>query len=226
MSNFLLEGNYNENYVINKKSKFYKNYENSKNKYVFYQDFSILSENFEKYFDKEKNYFNYLEKYEEEFNDNSQPNDIIESLLNNEKHKELNSISYYKYKGNNNSLTSNSRTSANYLISILKTIFIKRYLTKRNEMDYLRINLMLKEEFYIYPPELYNNTYIYSFPKFSNTTCNYNSDNNKVETQFPNCIYNYIKTEDYQLISFRFPFNEPFFYKHILIIILLLSIFA
>ena len=211
MSSFLLEGNYNENYVINKKSKFFKNYENSKNKYVFYQDFSILSENFEKYFDKKKNYFNYLEKYEEEFNDNSHPNDIIESLLNNEKHKELNSISYYKYKGNNNSLTLNSRTSANYLISILKTIFIKRYLTKRKEMDYLRINLMLKEEFYIYPPELYNNTYIYSFPKFSNTTCNYNSDNNKVETQFPNCIYNYIKTEEYQLISFRFPFNEPFF---------------
>lgn len=34
-----------------------------------------------------------------------------------------------------------------------------------------------------------------------------------MSTQFPNCIYDYIKTEDYHLISFnpKAPFNEPFF---------------
>ena len=46
MSNFLLEGTYDENYVINKNSKFYKNYENCKNKYVFYSDYSTLFNNF------------------------------------------------------------------------------------------------------------------------------------------------------------------------------------
>lgn len=87
-------------------------------------------------------------------------------MLDNEKHKELNSIAYYKYNGDINSLTNLSRISANYLISILKTIYIKRYLTKRQENEYLHINLLLKDEFYIFPPDIYSHTYMYHFPFF------------------------------------------------------------
>ena len=211
MSSFILDGdNYNEEDTINKNSKFYQKYANSINKNVFYSDFSELTEHFGDYLDKD-NKFNYLEKYEKEFEKSAHPNTIIATLIDNKKHKELNSISYYKYNGDMNSLNKLSRISSNYLISILKTIFIKRYLTKRSEMDYLHINLMLKEEFYVYPPDLHSNTYMYLFPNYSNTNCRYNNDNNDVETQFPNCIYNYIKTEENQLISFNYSLNEAFF---------------
>ena len=212
MSTFILEGNFSEDEVINQSSKFFQNYKNSINKAVFYSDFSILSQNFPNNSDKNKK-FNYLEKYEEEFNDTTHPNIIIESLLNNEKHKELNAISYYKSGGNINDLSLNKRISANYLISILKTIYVKRYLTKREEMDYLHINLMLEDEFYVYPPDLHNNTYMYQFPRFSNTKCNYNDLplNPDPEKNFPKCIYNYIKLEENQLISFNRPLNEAFF---------------
>ena len=208
MSTFILDGNFNANETINKNSNFFKNYKNSLNKLIIYSDFKNLSED-KNLKDFAINNFNYIEKYEKEFNETKDPNSIIESLLNNEKHPELNYISYYKYNGNIQSLTEESRISANYLISILKTIFIKRYLTKREEMDYLRINLLLKEEFYTYPPNLYNNTYIYRFPYFSKNKCDYNSNN--VETQFPYCIYDYIKLFDNQLISFNYPHNEPFY---------------
>ena len=189
MSSFILDGDdYNEEETINKNSKFYQKYANSINKNVLYSDFSELTEHFGDYLDK-NNKFNYLAKYEQEFEKSAHPNTIIATLIDNKKHKELNSISYYKYNGNISSLNSLSRISSNYLISILKTIFIKRYLTKRSEMDYLHINLMLKEEFYVYPPDLHSNTYMYLFPNYSKTNCRYN-DNNDVEAQFPTCIYN------------------------------------
>ena len=208
MSTFILDGDYDENYAINKNSKFFQNYKNSINKNIIYSDLKSLSE-VDCLKDYAINNFSYIDKYEEEFNGTSDPNIIIQSLLNNKKHHELNLISYYKYNGNIGSITSDSRTSANYLISILKTIYIKRYLTKRKEMDYLRINLLLKEEFYTYPPNLYDKTYFYNLPSFSKTTCNYNGNN--VDTNFPNCIYNYIKLYDNHLISFVPPKNQPFY---------------
>ena len=157
MSTFVLEGESNDK-SINKNSKFYKNYENSTNKNIFYSDFETLSSvDFLKNFTNDY-HFNYINKYNEEFSDLNNPNNIIHNLLNNEMHPELNTISYYKFNGNINSLSSLSRTSANYLISILKTIYIKRFLTKRELMEYLHFNLMLEDEFYVFPPESYNNT--------------------------------------------------------------------
>ena len=208
MSTFILEGDYNSNEIINKNSNFFQNYNNSLNKNIIFSDIKSLSEE-ECLKEFVINKYNYIEKYEKEFDLTTDPNIIIESLLNNTKHPELNYISYYKYSGTIQSLTEESRISANYLISILKTIFVKRYLTKREEMDYLSINLILKDELYTYPPKLYNNTYIYRFAYFSKNKCDYNSNN--VETQFPNCIYDYIKTYENQLISFNYPFNEPFY---------------
>ena len=126
MSTFVLEGDgYKEEDTVNQNSKFFQNYKESVNKNVFYSDFSILSKHFGKYLE-ENNKLNYLAKYEQEFDSSTHPNTIISSLIDNKKHNELNSISYYKFKGDINSLTPSSIISANYLISILKTIFIKR----------------------------------------------------------------------------------------------------
>ena len=208
MATFVLEGESKSN-SINKNSKFYKNYVNSLNKKIIYADFeNIASTDYlKKYLKNGK--LDYVSNFEKEFSADTTHNSLIEILLNDEKHKEMNTISYYKYNGNINSLTTSTRTSANYLISILKTIYIKRFLTKRELMDYLHIFLMLKDEFFIYPPDSVNNTFLYLFPNYANTSCNYGSNN--VDKEFPKCIYDYIKLESNQLISFRLPFNEPFF---------------
>ena len=198
---------------INKNSKFYKNYQESKNKNIIFSDFSNFSSTdyLQKYIDTNNKKLNYIDKYEEEFEEINDPNYIIKTLLDNENHKELNTISYYKINGDINSLNDSSKISANYLISILKTIYIKRYLTKRKEIDYVHINLLLKDELYVFPPDLYNNTYMHYFPQFANTTCDY--ENGNYSQKFPICIYNYIKSESNKLISFspQAAFNEPFY---------------
>ena len=68
---------------------------------------------------------------------------------------------------------------------------------------------MLKDEFFIYPPDSVNNTFLYLFPNYANTSCNYGSNN--VDKEFPKCIYDYIKLESNELISFIFPLNKLFF---------------
>ena len=208
MATFVLEGESKDN-SINKNSKFYKNYVNSLNKKIIYADFeNIASTDYlKKYLKNGK--LDYVSNFEKEFSADTTHNSLIEILLNDEKHKEMNTISYYKYNGNINSLTTSTRTSANYLISILKTIYIKRFLTKRELMDYLHIFLMLKDEFFIYPPDSVNNTFLYLFPNYANTSCNYGSNN--VDKEFPKCIYDYIKLESNELISYILPLNKLFF---------------
>ena len=208
MSTFVLEGESKSN-SINKNSKFYKNYVNSLNKNIIFANFeNIASTDYlKKYLKNGK--LDYVSNFENEFIAEKSNNYQLEILLNDQKHKEMNTISYYKYNGNINSLTTSTRTSANYLISILKTIYVKRFLTKRELMDYLHMFLILKDEFFIYPPDSVNNTYLYNFPNYANTSCNYGSNN--VDKEFPKCIYDYIKLESNYLISYALPFNKLFF---------------
>jgi hypothetical protein len=76
-------------------------------------------------------------------------------------------------------------------------------------MDYIHILLIIKDEFFIYPPDSVNNTYLYYFPNYANTSCKYGS--NDVDKEFPKCIYDYINLESNQLISFIYRFNKLFF---------------
>ena len=109
MSTFVLEGESKSN-SINKNSKFYKNYVNSLNKKIIYADFETIAST-----DYLKNYLkngklDYVSNFEKEFSADTTHNSLIEILLNDEKHKEMNTISYYKYNGNINSLTTSTRT--------------------------------------------------------------------------------------------------------------------
>ena len=209
MSNFVLEGE-SSSKSINKNTIFYKNYENSVNREIFFGELEILSSvDYIKYYINysQNNTFRYLDLYNKEFNFDDDPNFIISSLLS--EHQELNGMSYYKYKGSLKDLSKLSRISVNYLISILKTIYIKRYLTKRNQSEYLHISLLLKDEIYIYPPVSYNNTFLYAIPFIvQDCECNYGSG--KTEKEFPRCIYDYINTEKFQIINYNSPYNKPF----------------
>ena len=211
MSNFVLEGEKElDGKSINKNTLFYKNYENSVNREIFFADFEILSS--VDYIKNCINYsdfytFRYLDIYAKEFYFEDDNNAIISSLLN--KHQELNAMSYYKYNGSIKDLSKLSRISVNYLISILKTIFIKRYLIKRNQTEYLHFSLILKDEIFIYPPATCNNTYLIDIPDFFQVNdCNYGSG--ITEKEYPNCIYNYINTEKLNMISYNSPYSKPF----------------
>ena len=209
MSNFVLEGQ-SSSKSINTNTIFYKNYENSVNREIFFADFEILSS--VDYIQKFINYsdlytFRFLDIYAKEFSFSDDPNAIITSLLS--EHQELNAMSYYKYNGSIKDLSKLSRISVNYLISILKTIFIKRYLTKRNQTEYFHFSLILKDEIFIYPPATCNNTYLIDIPSIEkNSGCNYGSG--ITEKEFPKCIYNYINTENFNLINYNSPYNKPF----------------
>ena len=209
MSNFVLEGQ-SSSKSINKNTIFYKNYEKSVNREIFFADFDILSS--VDYIQKFINYsdlytFRFLDIYAKEFSFSDDPNAIIASLLS--EHQELNTMSYYKYNGSIKDLSKLSRISVNYLISILKTIFIKRYLTKRNQTEYFHFSLILKDEIFIYPPATCNNTYLIDIPSIEkNSGCNYGSG--ITEKEFPKCIYNYINTENFNLINYNSPYNKPF----------------
>ena len=79
MSNFVLEGE-SSSKSINKNTIFYKNYENSVNREIFFADLETLSsvdyiKNFIDY--SQNNTFRYLEFYNKEFSFDDNPNSII-----------------------------------------------------------------------------------------------------------------------------------------------------
>jgi hypothetical protein len=185
----LLNGkkNYNEDEVINKDAEILKN--SSYNIITATMEELNKSEEIKKYYSEETMSYDYMGYYEKEFKDLSK-NSILNAFYS-DKHKELNTIGYYNYTNNDSSLIGEEeQKSIKYIISILKTIYIKRYLIKKINMDYIRFFIIYKDEIYIYPPEAYNNTNIYFF-QFSYPTgkCNFYSNDN--DLQFPLCIYNY-----------------------------------
>ena len=139
--------------------------------------------------------FNYISNYEKEFEGITDKNYILNKLFS-DKHKELNAIAYYNYEGNNIYSTEwgdiDERRSVKYIISILKTIFIRRYIRKRNNIDYIRFFIIDRKKIYIYPPEAYNQTNIYFFQhSYPTANCNFSISGNET-CQFPQCVYDYM----------------------------------
>ena len=184
-----------------------------KNKEIIYADFEELLRNkiMNKSFDESSKRFQYYSFYEEEFK-NFKKEQILNSLFS-DSHSELNIISYYSIS--NDKITQN--LAIKYLISILKTIFIRRYISKRANFDYVHFLILNKEEMYIYPPDSYNNTFLYNFPKIyipPESNCIYDSSN--ITQQFPLCVYDFLnkqmKNRDGNYITLIF---ESVFYEYI-----------
>ena len=134
--------------------------------------------------------FDYLNKYEKDFNNIHDNNLILKTLFSNS-HQELNSISYYSTSKNE----STEENTIKFIITILKSIYIRRYIRKRINMDYIHFLIIYEDEIYIYPPETYNNINFYGFADTYRgiADCNYTSENKS--QQFPLCAYNYITNE-------------------------------
>ena len=143
----------------------------------------------------DKNTYDYAYYYEQEFNLNPDRNYVLKNLS--DSHEELNSIGFYNFEDNDVSLIKEEeKISIKYIMSILKTIFIRRYIIKRMNMDYIRFFILNQNKIYIYPPEAYNNTNIFFF-EFSYPTgnCNFSEHNKNKSQQFPLCVYNYFNNK-------------------------------
>ena len=139
----------------------------------------------------------FVNKYEKEFENITDTNIILNSLLNSDEHPELNSIGYYNQK--NEPLSEEEENNIKNMISIFKPIFIKRYIIKRANLDYIRLFILNKEKIFIYPPTAYNLTNAYYFYYLNKAECDYKSKD--FNRQFPLCYYNYMKDTFYLPVS-------------------------
>ena len=191
----LLNGNQNstDDDVIDENSDILKNGKNNKRIVNATLEGLKADADINKTFNKEKKIFDYISTYEDEFKDSNDKNVILNSLFS-ENHNELNCIGYYNYENNSTILTDEEEISIKYILSILKTIFIRRYIIKRVNMDYISFLIFNNREIFIYPPQPFNETNLYFFQhSYPTANCNFSVSN---ETQqFPQCIYNYTNNE-------------------------------
>ena len=184
----LLNGKSNTNYTssMNKEANFF-NISIDKKKILIATMEELNKEEYMKnLFNESSQMYDYINKYEEEFKDSRNTKKILKKLFS-DSHKELNAISYYNYNPiiKKKDFSREEEINAKFLISILKTIFVKRYLRKRQKLDYTRFYILNGNEILIYPPEAYNNTYLYKSKNRLSSNC---------QNIFPFCIYQYINS--------------------------------
>ena len=203
------------NEEINIQSEYYQNLISNEDKHIYDANLEELKKYFPEYYDNSNQKFLYLENYINNYiNNKTNHINILTDLMNNTKHPELNSISYYKFDSNVSEIEGTKKEiAAKYLISILKTLFINRLITKGRDFDINHIFLLSEDdEIFIYPPDTLNNTLIY---KFDNLCYYYAS--------LPECIFNNInfrmflfsldnEIEDYIFPFFPLPFLEEDIY--------------
>ena len=175
--------------TINKNTNFIIN--SNKSKQIVYATTEKLIEdnNINKYFNKSSQIFDYYSFYESEFK-NVKDNNIILNTLFSDSHPELNKISYY-------SLTKskvNQNLSIKFIVSILKTIYIRRYIAKRENNDYIRFLILNQEEIYIYPPEAYNGTLLYTLYNIYQSMNSQNYSTDSIYEKFPLNTYYFFNT--------------------------------
>ena len=201
---------YNPEKTIHRESNIFINNDKQKNIINATIEDIIKNDNFKDLFNESSRIFDYISKFQKQFKNINDENEIIKDLLLNQ---ELNTVAYYSPSNKN----PKDLISIKFIVSILKTIYIKRYISKKERMDYIRFLIINQDELYIYPPEAYNQTCLYNFRNiyyFPYSDCVYSSE--KKNQQFPLCIYNYINekliVKDGNHITLIF---EEFYYKKI-----------
>ena len=169
---------------INNNSQYYQKLINNEDKHIFFGTTEELKKNFSDYYDSNEHKFLFKEKYIKDYVENkSNQINILHDLMNKTKHPELNSISYYKEGGNISDIEENQtkKLFSKYLISILKTNYIKRFVVRGSDFEINHYFMLTKEEIYIYPPESFENSLVNKLKDIYNCTIN-----------FSECLYNRI----------------------------------
>ena len=180
-----------ESMYIKRSSNYFKNIlsDENKKKIIYGTMEELKKEINDKYYDKEEERYDYFSNYYKKYalGDKSR---IMYYLQNHDLHSELDMIAYYKLKGENTEieLEEDKRRAAIYLISILKSIIINRFITKGKNYDLMSFMLFIEDEMFIYPPEAFNNTHVFFISNQYKFNCGFlNAKNN-----FPRCVYYYI----------------------------------
>ena len=138
--------------IGNKNSNFHSNYQKRK-KLISADDYNYPNnENPNQYYGNETG-FNYIEKLYKKFKNNHNHNEIINELF---KEDEFNIIGYYNYS--NSSLYKIEMEKRLYYISILKSIYFKRFILRRNDTEYIRFVITNGDFSLIYPFDRANNS--------------------------------------------------------------------
>ena len=172
----------NPSLLINKNSKIFQNNDEIKKIVPANLETLLNLDYINAFYNESSKTFEYLNYYEEEFKNISERNQILNSLFSNSSHPELNAISFYSP----NKIESEHKLTAKYMISILKTIYITRYISKRANMDFIHFIILYSDEIYIYPPKPIEATNIFSMNLIYPSVCNYSSS--FPIQHFPSCI--------------------------------------
>ena len=121
---------YNADKVANQNSNFFNINKNNKNIIIATQEELNKEKYIEKYFNSTTNNYDYINIYEKYFKDIHDNNLILKELFS-DSHKELNTIGYYRIRKKNIDFSKDEEMKAKFIISILKTVFINRYISKR-----------------------------------------------------------------------------------------------
>jgi len=124
----LLNGKSNTNYTssMNKEANFFNISINKKKILIATMEELNKEEYMKNLFNESSQMYDYINKYEEEFKDSRNTKKILKKLFS-DSHKELNAISYYNYNPiiKKKDFSREEEINAKFLISILKTIFVK-----------------------------------------------------------------------------------------------------
>ena len=189
----------NEKKHIKRTSQFFNNILYNENKQIVYGTMEELKKIktpnlYENFYDEEINKFYYFSKYNRDYIEGGKQSQIINYLKSHSLHPELDMIAYYKLNGstNINLIDDNKKRAAKYLISILKTNVIKRFITKGINYELSNYLVFVEDEMYIYPPEAFNNTHLFFISNLYLFNCGFN---NAINT-FPKCFYEYMNNRD------------------------------
>ena len=182
-----------DNKYINRSSNYYQNILLNEDKQIVYGTMEELIKKpylYKNYFNKEKIKFDYFFKYYNDYVETGKQSQILNYLNNNSLHPELNMIAYYKLKSSANVdlINDSKKRAAKYLISILKANFIKRFITRGKNFEFMNYILFVEDEVFIYPPEAFNNTHIYYISNLNQFDCPFFN----TISQFPKCVYEHV----------------------------------
>ena len=157
-----------ENEVINRNSKIILNNDLDSRILEAKYDEIIKIDCFNKLLNKDTKIFDYFDYYIKKFGDETDNNKILNTIR--KEHDELNYISYHNITGETNIkiLDEETKIKLNFMIPMLKSIILQRFLVKKSLMEMSRIFILTEKEFIIYPPEDSNKLYLkLFFPKFN-----------------------------------------------------------
>jgi hypothetical protein len=192
---------------IKRTSQYYKNLLTNEDKVIVYGTMEELKKikNLTKYYNEEENRFQYFYIYNKDYLETGKQTQVINILKNKTLHPELNMIAYYKLNGNINSISQNRKIASKYIISILKTNLLRRFITKGNDIEFMHIILLIEDEIYIYPPDAFNNTDLFYISNRYRFNCGVGTAINN----FPSCVYKYMNQRSNNYTSYLPGYTRP-----------------